>query len=90
MAYIVDKLNLQSQYLNASSQRGGGTIEERRSGIPLTRMERANPDPQDLKIGPTQSSTLINIKISSPDPLDSIPMSADRRINAYQRITKLI
>ena len=88
--FIVDKLNLQSQYLNASSQRSGSTIEERRSGIPLTRMERANPNPQDLKIDQSGSSGNITIKISSPNPLDSIPMSADRRISAYQRITKLL
>ena len=86
----MDKLNLQPQYSNASSQRSGGTIEERRSGITVTRMEQTKLNSQDSNINPSELSTQVNIRISSPDPLDSIPMSADRRINAYQRITKLL
>lgn len=83
-------LNLQPQYSNASSQRSGSTIEERRSGITVTRMEQTKLSAQDSKINPSELSTQVNIRISSPDPLDSIPMSADRRIQAYQRITKLL
>jgi hypothetical protein len=86
----VDKLNLQPQYSNASSQRSGSTIEERRSGITVTRMEQTKQNTQNSNINPSESSTQINIRISSPDPFDSIPMSADRRIQAYQRITKLL
>ena len=87
----MDKLNLQTSYLNAASQRAGSTIEERRSGIPTTRMERSQPDPQDLKISQSiEPSASNHINISSSNPLDSIPMSADRRISAYQKITRLI
>jgi hypothetical protein len=86
----MDKLNLQPQYLSASSQREGSTIEERRSGIPSTRMERAHPAPNDLKVAQTEPSANLSIKLSTPNPLDDIPMSADRRISAYQRITKLL
>ena len=87
----MDKLNLQASYLNAASQRAGSTIEERRSGIPSSRMERSHPDPQDLKISQSiEPSASNHIKISNPNPLDLIPMSADRRISAYQRITRLI
>jgi hypothetical protein len=53
-------------------------------------MERAHPAPNDLKVAQAEPSTNLNIKLSTPNPLDEIPMSADRRISAYQRITKLL
>jgi len=86
----MDKLNLQSQYLNASSQRSGSTIHERQTTVPRADVSRAHPAPQDLKIAQPGPSTNVDVKISSPNPMDAIPMSADRRISAYQRITKLL
>ena len=86
----MDKLNLQSQYLNTSSQKGGGTIHERQNSIPRAAVSRAHPAPQDLKIAQPGPSVNLEVKIASPNPLDAIPMSADRRISAYQRITKLL
>ena len=82
----LDKLNLQAQYLNASSQKSGGTIHERQTTVPKAAISRAHPAPQDLKIAQPGPS----VKIGSPNPLDTIPMSADRRISAYQRMTKLL
>jgi hypothetical protein len=89
----LDKLNLQAQYLNTSSQKSGGTIHERQTTIPRAAVSRSHPAPQDLKeaqpAAPVKSVNL-DIKVNSPNPLDTIPMSADRRISAYQRITKLL
>ena len=86
----VDKLNLQSQYLNSSAQKSGGTIHERQTSIPRAAVARAHPAPQDLKISQPEPSVNLAVKVSSPNPLDVIPMSADRRISAYQRMTKLL
>ena len=89
----LDKLNLQAQYLNASSQKSGGTIHERQTTVPRAAVSRSHPAPQDLKVaepGPSVKSVNLDVKVSSPNPLDAIPMSADRRISAYQRITKLL
>jgi hypothetical protein len=87
---LLDKLNLQSQYLNTSSQKSGGTIHERQNSIPRAAVSRAHPAPQDLKVSQPEPSVNLAVKVSSPNPLDAIPMSADRRISAYQRITKLL
>ncbi|WP_173955370.1 hypothetical protein [Polynucleobacter tropicus] len=86
----MDKLNLQAQYLNASSQKSGGTIHERQTTIPKAAVSRSHPAPQNLKIAQAGPSVNLDVKVSSPNPLDTIPMSADRRISAYQRITKLL
>lgn len=86
----LDKLNLQAQYLNASSQKSGGTIHERQTTVPKAAISRAHPAPQDLKIAQPGPSVSLDVKIGSPNPIDTIPMSADRRISAYQRMTKLL
>jgi len=86
----MDKLNLQSQYLNSSSQRSGSTVHERQTTVPKAAVSRVHPAPQDLKIAQPGPSVNLDVKISSPNPMDAIPMSADRRISAYQRITKLL
>lgn len=86
----MDKLNLQTQYLSASSQKSGGTIHERQTTIPRAAVSRSHPAPQDLKVAQPGPSANLDIKVSSPNPLDTIPMSADRRISAYQKMIKLI
>ena len=87
---LLNKLNLQAQYLNASSQKSGGTIHERQTTVPRAAISRAHPAPQDLKIAQPGPSVNLDVKIASPNPMDAIPMSADRRISAYQRIIKLL
>jgi hypothetical protein len=86
----VDKLNLQSQYLNVSSQKSGSTIHERQTTVPRAAVSRSHPTPENLKIAQPGPSINLEVKVNSPDPVDTIPMSADRRINAYQRMIKLI
>jgi hypothetical protein len=85
----VDKLNLQAQYLAHASLRSDGTLHQRKLAQDLV-PSRAHPAPSNLKVAQSGPAVNLEIKHDSPNPVDVIPMSADRRINAYQRNTKLL
>lgn len=85
----MDKLNLQAQYLAHASLRSDGTLHERKLAQDLV-PSRAHPVSSNLKIEQSGPAVSLEIKHDSPNPTDTIPMSADRRINAYQRNIKLL
>lgn len=85
----MDKLNLQAQYLAHASLRSDGTLHERKLAQDLT-PSRAHPIPSNLKVEQSGPAVSLEIKHNPPNPIDLIPMSADRHINAYQRNTRLI
>jgi hypothetical protein len=86
----LEKVNLQPQYLSAYSHKSGETVHERETSTPKVAVSGAYMKPQESSVAQPRPSVSLEIQVGSPNPLDATPLSADRRVSAYQKIAKLL
>ena len=86
----MEKVNLHAQYLSAYSHKSGETVHERETSTPKAAVSGVYLNSQNPSVSQPRPSVSLEIQVGSPNPLDATPLSADRRVSAYQKIAKLL
>jgi hypothetical protein len=86
----LEKVNLHTLFLSAYSHKSGETVHERETSTPKVAVSGAFIKPQEPSVAQPRPSASLEIQVGNPNPLDTTPLSADRRVSAYQKIAKLL